>query len=116
MGDARGALPGSRAGARRCLPRPGARLAARADSAPCGAALPLFAPLPGAALRRHGRGRRPVTERLPEPPMPTTMQEPVEPEAALARRNMIFGLALFSFVVLLFGATILVAYVYLALD
>ncbi len=29
---------------------------------------------------------------------------------------MIFGLALFGFVLLLFGATILVAYVYLALD
>jgi hypothetical protein len=57
-----------------------------------------------------------VTERLPEPPTPKTMQEPVEPEADLARRNMIFGLALFGFVVLLFGATILVAYVYLALD
>jgi hypothetical protein len=57
-----------------------------------------------------------VTEHLPEPPTPKTMQEPVEPEAALARRNMIFGLALFGFVVLLFGATILVAYVYLAFD
>jgi hypothetical protein len=57
-----------------------------------------------------------VTERLPEPATPPTMHEPVEPEAALARRNMIFGLALFGFVVLLFGATILVAYVYLALD
>ena len=57
-----------------------------------------------------------MTERLPEPATPPTMHEPVEPEAALARRNMIFGLALFGFVVLLFGATILVAYVYLALD
>jgi uncharacterized membrane protein len=41
---------------------------------------------------------------------------PVEPDAALERKNMLFGLALFGFVVLLFGATILVAYVYLALD
>jgi hypothetical protein len=57
-----------------------------------------------------------VTERLPEPPAPTTMHEPADPETALARKNMIFGLALFGFVVLLFGATILVAYVYLALD
>ena len=48
--------------------------------------------------------------------MPQTMHELAEPEAELARRNMIFGLALFGFVVLLFGATILVAYVYLALD
>jgi hypothetical protein len=57
-----------------------------------------------------------MSERLPEPAMPQTLHEPAEPEAELARRNMIFGLALFGFVVLLFGATILVAYVYLALD
>jgi len=57
-----------------------------------------------------------MTERLPEPAMPQAMHEPADPEADLARRNMIFGLALFGFVLLLFGATILVAYVYLALD
>ena len=57
-----------------------------------------------------------MTERLPEPMPPQTMREPVEPDAELARRNVIFGLALFSFVLLLYGATILVAYVYLALD
>jgi hypothetical protein len=44
------------------------------------------------------------------------MREPADPEAQLARRNVIFGLALFGFVLLLYGATILVAYVYLALD
>ena len=57
-----------------------------------------------------------MTERLPEPPIPQTVHEPVDPEAELARRNVIFGLALFVFVLLLFGATILVAYVYLWLD
>jgi hypothetical protein len=57
-----------------------------------------------------------MTERLPEPTPPQTMQEPVEPDAELARRNVIFGLALFAFVLLLYGATILVAYIYLALD
>jgi hypothetical protein len=57
-----------------------------------------------------------VTEPLPRPSPPQTVHEPADPEAALARRNMIFGLALFGFVVLLFGATVLVAYVYLALD
>jgi hypothetical protein len=56
-----------------------------------------------------------MTERLPEPPVPQTVHEPADPEADLARRNVIFGLALFVFV-LLFGATILVAYVYLWLD
>jgi hypothetical protein len=57
-----------------------------------------------------------VTEPLPEAAPPRTIQQPVDPEAALARKNMLFGLALFGFVLLLFGATILVAYVYLALD
>jgi hypothetical protein len=57
-----------------------------------------------------------MTERLPEPLPPQTVVEPVEPDAELARRNVIFGLALFGFVLLLYGATILVAYVYLALD
>jgi len=57
-----------------------------------------------------------MTERLPEPMPPQTGHEPVDPDAALARRNVIFGLALFGFVLLLYGATILVAYVYLALD
>jgi len=57
-----------------------------------------------------------MTERLPEPMPPQTMEEPVDPDAELARRNVIFGLALFGFVLLLYGATILVAYVYLALD
>ncbi len=57
-----------------------------------------------------------MTERLPEPTPPLTMQEPAEPDAELARRNVMFGLALFAFVLLLYGATILVAYIYLALD
>ena len=57
-----------------------------------------------------------MTERLPEPLPPQTMHEPADPEAELSRRNMIFGLAIFGFVLLLYGATILVAYIYLALD
>ena len=57
-----------------------------------------------------------MSERLPEPMPPQPMYEPVEPDAELSRRNVIFGLALFGFVVFLYGATILVAYVYLALD
>ena len=57
-----------------------------------------------------------MTEPLPQPLTPQTVHEPADPEEALARRNMLFGLALFGFVLLLFGATILVAYVYLALD
>jgi hypothetical protein len=57
-----------------------------------------------------------MTERLPEPVPPQTTHEPTVPDAELARRNVIFGLALFAFVLLLYGATILVAYIYLALD
>ena len=57
-----------------------------------------------------------MSERLPEPMPPQPMYEPVEPDAELSRRNVIFGLALVGVVLLLYGATILVAYVYLALD
>jgi hypothetical protein len=57
-----------------------------------------------------------MTEPLPEPPPPQTTHPAADPEAELARRNMIFGLALFGFVVILFAATIGVALVYLALD
>jgi hypothetical protein len=57
-----------------------------------------------------------VTEPLPQAPPPQTLHEPSDPEAELRRRNLILGLALFGFVLLLFGATILVAIVYLALD
>jgi hypothetical protein len=57
-----------------------------------------------------------VTESRPEAPPSRTIDQPADPQAALARKNMLFGLALFGFVLLLFGATILVAYVYLALD
>ena len=57
-----------------------------------------------------------MTEPVPQQVPPQTMHEPADPDAALTRRNLIFGLALFGFVVLLFGATVLVAYVYLWLD
>jgi hypothetical protein len=57
-----------------------------------------------------------MSEPLPEPTPPKTDHAPADPEAALARKNMILGFALFAFVVILFGATILVAIVYLALD
>ena len=57
-----------------------------------------------------------MTEPLPEPPPPTTTHPAADPEAALARRNVLFGLALFAFVLILFAATIGVAFLYLALD
>ena len=57
-----------------------------------------------------------MTERLPEPPPPRTTHPPAEPDAALARKNLIFGWALFALCLLIFGGTVLVAYVYLAVD
>jgi hypothetical protein len=57
-----------------------------------------------------------VTEPVPQPPPPQTMHEPPEPEAALARKNLVFGLALFGVFLLLFAGTVVVALIYLALD
>ena len=57
-----------------------------------------------------------MTEPLPEAPPPQTAHPAADPEAKLARRNMLFGWALFAFVIVLFGATIGVALIYLALD
>ena len=59
-----------------------------------------------------------MTEPVPQPPPPRTRHEPADPELQdeLARRNMLFGLALFGVFLLLFLGTVVVALVYLALD
>ena len=57
-----------------------------------------------------------MTEPVPQPPPPRTMHEPADPEAALARRNLVFGLVLFGIFWLLFLGTVVVALIYLALD
>jgi hypothetical protein len=44
------------------------------------------------------------------------MPEPVEPTPELARRNVLLGIALFAIALLLFGGTIAVAFIYLAVD
>jgi hypothetical protein len=44
------------------------------------------------------------------------MPEPVEPTPELVHRNVVFGLALFAVALLLFGGTIAVAFIYLAVD
>jgi len=44
------------------------------------------------------------------------MPAPVEPTPELARKNIAFGLALFALALLLFGGSIAVAFIYLALD
>jgi hypothetical protein len=41
---------------------------------------------------------------------------PKAPDAELERKNLIFGLALFGLFLVLFGAVIAVAFVYLAID
>jgi hypothetical protein len=58
-----------------------------------------------------------MAEPLPEPPVPTTVHEAVAlDEAAIARKNMQWGWALFGLFWLLFGGTVAVAYVYLWLS
>ena len=63
--------------------------------------LPLLAPLPGAALRRGGRG-------------PGVAVKEITPE--LERKNLMLGWALFGVFLLLFAGTVGVALLYLALD
>jgi hypothetical protein len=57
-----------------------------------------------------------MTEPLPQPPPPQTSYPPVEVDTELARRNAVLGLVLFVFALLVFGGTIGVALLYLALD
>ena len=58
-----------------------------------------------------------MTEHVPEPP-PTPRflaRIPVEPPGLeLARKNILFGLALFAVFVLLFAGTVVVALIYLS--
>jgi hypothetical protein len=57
-----------------------------------------------------------MTEPLPQPPPPQTSYPPVDVDPELARRNAVLGLVLFAFALLVFGGTIGVALLYLALD
>ena len=57
-----------------------------------------------------------LAEPLPEPRPPETTQEAIEPDAELARKNNLWGWALFGVFLLLFAGTVGVAFVYLALD
>jgi hypothetical protein len=57
-----------------------------------------------------------MAEQLPEPALPDTTHPAVAPDAELARRNLLWGWGLFGVSVLLFGGTIGIALVYLALD
>jgi hypothetical protein len=57
-----------------------------------------------------------MTEPAPEPYQPQGPQQPVDPDEEIARRNTLFGLALFGLSLLLLGGTFAVGFVYLALD
>jgi hypothetical protein len=58
-----------------------------------------------------------VTEELVETlPEQQPASAPVDAQAALARKNLLWGWALFGLFLLLFAGTVAVALVYLALD
>jgi hypothetical protein len=58
-----------------------------------------------------------MTDVLPEHASPTTLVDPPDiGERALARKNMMWGWALFGLFWVLFGGTVAVALVYLWLD
>ena len=57
-----------------------------------------------------------LVEPLPEPRPPETTQEAIQPDAELARKNNLWGWALFAVFVVLFAGTFGIGLVYLALD
>jgi hypothetical protein len=58
-----------------------------------------------------------MAEPLPEPTPPTALVEPADiAERALARKNMLWGWALFGLFLVLFAGTVGVALAYLWLD
>lgn len=57
-----------------------------------------------------------MTEREPEPLPLSSTRPPVDPEAEIAHKNMVLGLALFGLFLLLFGGVFVVAFIYLAID
>jgi hypothetical protein len=57
-----------------------------------------------------------MSEPLPEVPPPRTVNPPVEPTPAIARRNSILGLSLFGIALLVAAGAVLVAFIYLHFD
>ncbi|MGZ8795349.1 MAG: hypothetical protein ACXW0F_12015 [Gaiellaceae bacterium] len=60
-----------------------------------------------------------MTERLEEPPASADVPapvRPVDPEREVARKNAVFGWALFGLFLLLFAGVWVIAYLYLAFD
>ena len=58
-----------------------------------------------------------MAEPLPEPTPPTKLVEPpTDTDKEIARRNLVWGWALFGLFCALFGGTVLIALAYLWLD
>ncbi len=57
-----------------------------------------------------------MTEVLPDTRPPDTMHDVIEPDVALARKNMVFAWLLLLLFLVLFGGTFLVGYAYLWLS
>ena len=57
-----------------------------------------------------------MTESLPEPTPPQTVNPPTEPSLEVARRNTVLGLGLLGLVLLIAGGAVLVAFIYLHFD
>lgn len=57
-----------------------------------------------------------LAQPLPQPTAPSATHDAVDVTPELARKNMLWGWALFGLFVLLFGGTVGVALVYLWLD
>jgi hypothetical protein len=57
-----------------------------------------------------------MAERLPEPPVPRTYDEPIGPTPAVARKNIVLGLALFAIALLFAAGAVAVSLIYLQFD
>lgn len=57
-----------------------------------------------------------MAERIPEPTAPQTYYPPVEPDAALAARNVAFGATLFAIALLIAAGAVVISLVYLHFD
>ena len=57
-----------------------------------------------------------MTEPVQEPAPPQTFSDPTANAREIARKNLIWGWSLFALFVLLFAATVGIAFVYLWLD
>jgi multisubunit Na+/H+ antiporter MnhC subunit len=57
-----------------------------------------------------------MADQLPEPSTPRTTNEPVEPTGAVARKNVVLGLALTAIVFVMAAGAVVVSLIYLHYD